>query len=169
MNKVEVIDNFLTEENYEKITDVVCNHKFPWFVSESSDYRDDNNAQLYHIFYNNNVPNSDWYYKLEPLFQKMEIFSLFKVRGIATMKSNGNDNIYHTDMEYQGKPTTATTAIYYLNTNDGGTQFEYDGKIIKTVANRLVMFNSLMRHRTVKHTTGDPFRYVLNINYVGAR
>ena len=77
------------------------------------------------------------------------------------------NNHYHTDLEFQGSPATATTAVYYINENDGGTQFEHDGKIIKSVANRMVIFNSNLKHRTVKHTNGVPFRYVLNINYVG--
>ena len=167
MSEVKVIDNFLKPDEFEKILDVIAHKSFPWFISDMSDYADDNNTQLYHIFYNNNVPNSDYYYKLEPVYRPLNIFSLFKVRAIATMQSNGIDNHYHTDLEFQGSPTAATTAVYYINENDGGTQFEHDGKIIKSVANRMVIFNSNLKHRTVKHTNGVPFRYVLNINYVG--
>lgn len=166
---MEVIDNFLNKEDFDKIIDVITVKNFPWFISDMSDYAGDNNTQLYHIFYNNNVPNSDYYYKLEPVFQKLDIFSLFKVRAIATMQSNDIDNVYHTDLEFQGSPSHATTAVYYLNSNDGGTQFEHNGEIIKSVSNRMVIFDSKMRHRTVKHTKGDPFRYVLNINYVGVK
>lgn len=167
MSEVKVIDKFLKDEDFNKILDVITTKNFPWFISDMSDYVGDKNTQLYHIFYNNNVPNSDYYYNLEPLYKNLDIFSLFKVRAIATMQFNGIDNTYHTDLEFQGSPSHATTAVFYLNENDGGTQFEHDGKIIKSVSNRMVLFNSKLRHRTIKHTKGDPFRYVLNINYVG--
>jgi len=170
MSEVKVIDNFLNDEEYKNVVNILAEKQFPWYVSDMSDYPGDNNTQLYHILYNNNIPYSDFFQNFQPLYDKLEIFSLFKVRAIATLQKNSfnnNPNMYHTDVENVGILDKCTTAIYYINSNDGGTQFEKDGNIVKSVSNRMVVFNSTMKHRTVKHTKGDCFRYVLNFNYVG--
>ena len=119
MDKVKVIDNFLKPDEFEKILDVIAHKNFPWFISDMSDYANDNNTQLYHIFYNNNVPNSDYYYKLEPVYKPLNIFSLFKVRAIATMQSNGIDNHYHTHYAGDNSSRKGVLNVYlYLSRNN---------------------------------------------------
>ena len=56
-----------------------------------------------------------------------------------------------------------TTSIYYVNSNDGYTEFK-DGTIIESVENRLVIFPSDMRH-TGTTCTNAKNRIVVNINY----
>ena len=64
----------------------------------------------------------------------------------------------HVDTRWPG----ATTAILYLNTNDGYTLFE-DGRQVARVANRLVLFDASLRHTGVS-CTDAPERLVLNLN-----
>ena len=168
---MKIIDNFLNKEEYNNIVNIIADKEFPWYVSDMSDYPDDDNTQLYHVLYNNNIPYSDYFKDFQIFYDKLEMFYLFKVRAIATLQKRNDEksNIYHTDIENVGILDTCTTAIYYLNSNDGGTQFEKDDSIVESVSNRMVIFNSTMKHRTVKHTKGDCFRYVLNFNYVGIK
>ena len=56
-----------------------------------------------------------------------------------------------------------TTAIYYVNTCDGFTEFE-DGTKTEAVANRLVKFPSNLKHRGVSQTD-TRFKCVINFNY----
>jgi hypothetical protein len=56
------------------------------------------------------------------------------------------------------------TAIYYLNGNNGYTEFE-DGTKIETVSNRIVIFDGLKKHRGVSQTD-TTFRYVINLNFI---
>ena len=113
------------------------------------------------------IPYSDYFCKLQSIYDKLKIFSLYKVRLIATMKFDGKNNLFHTDIEnIKSKELDIKTAIYYINTTDGGTEFEHNNKIVESVSNRMVVFPYHLKHRTVKHKTGDDFRYVLNLNYI---
>ena len=56
-----------------------------------------------------------------------------------------------------------TTAIFYINTNNGYTEFE-DGTIVESVANRLVTFGSNIQHRGVTQTD-EQTRILINFNY----
>ena len=64
---------------------------------------------------------------------------------------------YHIDTE------NVTTAILYLNTNNGWTRFKKGGKV-KSVANRLVKFESNLEH-TGYTCTNKKRRVVINFNY----
>tara|TARA_B100000900_G_scaffold359093_1_gene330370 strand:- start:485 stop:1006 length:522 start_codon:yes stop_codon:yes gene_type:complete len=171
MEEVKVIDNFLSQEEFNKVSDIICNqpksNEFPWYIADNSDYPGDENYQLFHILYNNNVPYSNFFEMFQPLYNKLNIFSLFKVRLIATMKYSGKNNMYHTDIEnVKMNNPKCKTAVFYFNTNDGGTEFEHNEQTVTSVANRMVIFPFTFRHRTIKHTEGNTFRYVLNLNYI---
>ena len=53
----------------------------------------------------------------------------------------------------------------YLNTNNGYTLFE-DGTKIDSVANRLVTFNNSTKHSDLTNTCDEPYRLVLNVDYI---
>ena len=55
------------------------------------------------------------------------------------------------------------TAIYYVNDNNGYTEFE-DGTIIDSVENRVVIFSSEMLH-TGRNCTDENVRVIINLNY----
>ena len=64
----------------------------------------------------------------------------------------------------EGKPVPfMTTGIYYVNGNDGYTEFETGDKV-KSVANRFVKFPSDIKHRGVSQVD-TKVRCVLNLNY----
>ena len=57
----------------------------------------------------------------------------------------------------------STTAILYINTNNGYTKFKKGGKV-KSVANRMLIFDSQLEHAGV--TCTDALRrVVVNFNY----
>ena len=56
------------------------------------------------------------------------------------------------------------TAVFYINTNNGYTEFE-NGVRVNSVANRVCIFDSNLRHRGTTHTEGDNQRIVVNFNY----
>mgnify|MGYP002012765708 CR=1 FL=1 len=69
---------------------------------------------------------------------------------------------FHTDYIELNKDVK--TAILYINTNDGYTEFE-SGVRVSSVANRVCIFDSNLRHRGTTHTEGDQQRIVVNFNY----
>ena len=56
-----------------------------------------------------------------------------------------------------------TTAILYINTNNGYTKFKKGGKV-KSVANRVVIFDSNLEHMGYA-CTNEKRRIVVNFNY----
>ena len=56
------------------------------------------------------------------------------------------------------------TAILYVNTNNGGTKFK-NGKFVKSLENRVVVFDSNMEHTGVT-CTNQQRRIVVNFNYL---
>ena len=56
------------------------------------------------------------------------------------------------------------TSIFYINTNNGYTEFE-NGVRIESVSNRICVFDSKLIHRGVSHTLPDNYRIVVNFNY----
>ena len=71
---------------------------------------------------------------------------------------------YHIDFEQPYFKENTTTAILYLNSNNGGTKFEENGEIVQSKKNRLVKFPTTSRHAGVWHTDAK-LRFVLNMTY----
>ena len=67
---------------------------------------------------------------------------------------------FHTDMASE----KITTAIFYLNTNNGYTEFK-DGNRIDCIRNRLVMFPTNTPHRAIGQTDVAT-RIVFNFNFI---
>ena len=66
---------------------------------------------------------------------------------------------FHIDFHYEH----SRTAIFYVNTNNGYTEFE-DGTKVESVANRFVSFAGDLLHRGVSQTDTKE-RVVINFNY----
>ena len=56
------------------------------------------------------------------------------------------------------------TAVFYINTNNGYTEFE-NGVRVNSVANRVCIFDSHLKHRGTTHSEGSNQRIVVNFNY----
>lgn len=171
MSDIKIIDNFLLELEYNHlISSVVKNQYFPWWYSpvNTEEYAVSNqcsefeNYQFTHVLYYDNMPKSDYYHLVFPFLNHLKIKSLIKV------KLNCNPNAskivehgYHIDTI--DSTYDSTTAVYYLNNNNGYTKFE-NGEKVESVENRLILFPSKMSH-TGTTCTNAQCRYVLNINY----
>lgn len=57
-----------------------------------------------------------------------------------------------------------STAVLYLDSNDGGTMFE-DGRFVESKSNRLVVFPNSTLHSSVSQTD-DEIRTVINLNFI---
>jgi Rps23 Pro-64 3,4-dihydroxylase Tpa1-like proline 4-hydroxylase len=66
---------------------------------------------------------------------------------------------FHTDTNC----SNATTGIFYLNTNNGYTTFGENEKI-DSVENRLIFFNSQIKHSGIS-STEEKYRCLINLNY----
>jgi hypothetical protein len=106
------------------------------------------------------VPVSDRLHLLEPILLKLNPSAILRIKANLTPRA---DKIiqhgFHVDIShFKGK-----TAIYYINTTNGYTVFE-NGTKIESVENRMVIFDSTIKH-TGTTCTDSRNRCVINFNY----
>ena len=159
----EVIDNYLPQEEFEKIRDVMMSQDFPWFYSAYVAFKgkvdDDNSMCFTHSFYKNSLVNSNFFELTLPLIFKLNAKALIRVKGnMYPNVGSSLNNEPHVDYDFEHKG-----AIYYLNTNNGPTVLE-DGTKIDAVENRILLFDASKKHNST-HCTDQKVRVNININY----
>jgi len=165
----EIIDNFLDKESFLKLQHAILSSRlFPWYFQDGKDLeytdkrndQDLNQYQLTHLLYDKYKPASVGFSLVEPLLNKLKVKSLIRIKiNLILYSPKFYEGYFHTDTE-----DNSLTAIYYLNDNNGYTRFEKDNKKVESKENRIVIFDSQMKHRGT-NTTNKKKRVVLNINY----
>ena len=68
MSSTKLKDNFLKDEDFESLTELVFSEPFPWFYTQNITYKDEktlsNFCYLTHILYRDDHPNSLLYNKI---------------------------------------------------------------------------------------------------------
>lgn len=174
-----VIDNFLGKQTFQEMQNRMLGSDFNWFYNNAIDRPEDvNKFQFTHIFYKDNVGiNSGEYSSIVSILDKLDIKNTIRIKAnLLTRTLDIVKNDFHIDIEFIGgqkflnSPTRTsdiskyTTAIFYMNTNNGYTEFE-DGSIVESVENRMVIFSSEISHRGTS-CTDDNIRVVINFNYI---
>ena len=167
---IEIYDNFLDKTVFEKIQSEVMSYTFPWyfndFVVQESDSSNLQNFQLVHNVYQHGVPVSVAYDALSPILDKLEYYSLLRVKINCNFYTESNfEHGMHTDARDLPEHMKAKTAVFYFNTNDGYTKIESTGEKIESLANRAIVFDARERH-TGSTPTNVKRRVVLNVNYI---
>jgi hypothetical protein len=167
-----VIDNFLTPSEAHRIESFLFSLNFPWFygdrvVSDSDisniECSEIDNYQLSHLFYRNYTFTGQFHNILDPIIKKLEAESLVKIKAnlnprTETIVKHG----YHRDL-----PIDCLTAVYYVNTNNGYTEFK-TGDRIESISGRLLVFNSSEYH-TGSTCTDKSARSVINLNFFSSK
>tara|TARA_R110000782_G_scaffold231189_1_gene317580 strand:- start:37 stop:528 length:492 start_codon:yes stop_codon:yes gene_type:complete len=162
---VQVTKNFLEKKSFEDLQNLITESEFAWFQRKTMVKGTSNNLGYFtHSFYNNHKINCDTYFKyIIPILDKLNSKAVIEVRANLTpsvfFKNKNSD--FHTDNDFNCK-----TAILYLNTCDGGTEFKIDNEIkfIKSEENKIVVFDSNIEHSGVTSKNAN-FRYIINFNY----
>ena len=173
---IQVIDNFLNPNAHKKIsdfllTDGLCEWKYN--DRKVSDVQNNtlNDYQFTHTFFTFHSLTgarhvvSKQIDVLIPLVNKIKFISLHRIKAnLEPIKPSRFVSKFHYDVQKDGKPCDfMTTGIYYINTNDGYTEFE-TGEKVESVGNRYVKFPSNIKHRGVSQLD-TKVRCVLNLNY----
>lgn len=166
---INIQDNFLYSTDFNNISQLFQKPDVPWSYNQTitnplpNPEDDIDNYQFVHVFWNASRfhPPSPYMQSLDPILAKLPPWHV-----ILRLKLNLNPrtpkpfySAWHVDSQLDN-----TTSIFYLNTNNGGTQLR-NGMFIQSVANRLVSFPSNLEHRGVS-CTDERARLVLNINYI---
>jgi hypothetical protein len=155
MIKMQIIDNFLSDIEFDEVFSMIADTEFPWFyglVTSGSKY-----SQFTHCFYNHDQP-THYYPRLRFFREKLKVKSLVRIKANLNPRTETLEEYnYHIDYE------DMKTAILYLNTCDGYTKFK-TGEKVDSVKNRIVIFDSNLEHTGTSCT--DQFgRLVINFNY----
>ena len=154
----ELIDNFLEPKDLKKIQDLFLGRKIAWNCSDGIVLPGDGAFQFIHVLYSNYAPASPFFNELAPIWQKIDPCSIVRSKANLTMKTVEHDkSAYHSDVD------NCITDIYYVNTNNGYTEFQ-NGMKVDSIENRIVIFDSNEKHRAVT-TTDTARRVVINFNY----
>ena len=173
MNLIEgvhykIYDNFLPEDQHAMINGLMLSNNFPWFYQNSvlgnsyhKTVKPVDDYVFVHVFYDNNVPNSQLYSILDPLLKKINPLSILRIKANLYPKTDKIiEHDYHTDYDN----IKFKTAIYYVNTNNGKTVFK-DGLEVESIANRFVVFDTNLFHKSTT-CTDQPIRCNINFNYI---
>jgi len=165
-NKIEILDDFLNEKDLIKLEKIIDNSYFPWYFQESQTDSGNDNSWFSHILYDFDAPQSEYYQSIIDIFSNyIKYITLCRLNVNLLVKYNTPlTSDYHIDLK-DVKNDIMTTAIFYLNTNNGATEFK-SGEGVDSIKNRLVIFPKNTYHRAVSQTDTDK-RIVLNFNYIG--
>ena len=164
---MEIIDNFLEQKDFDELQTIIMGSEFNWVYRTTIDYENDvDKYQFIHGFYEKCFPISPVIEILNPIINTIDVYALLRIKAnLLTRTPDIIKNQFHTDTGgmSEEKLKQWTTSIFYVNTNNGYTEFE-DGTKIDSVANRLVTFSTNLKHRGTT-CTDQKKRVVINFNY----
>jgi len=161
---IQIKDNFLEKDISDTILKTLSSSDFPYYFQNHQAFIDEDVEDQFffqHIVMTNEQKiNSTYFNNLDNLFlKKLNYKNLFRVK--INFNTNQNKTVasaYHIDFKEKHK-----VAIYYVNTNNGITEFK-NGKKISCVQNRLLTFDGDIEHRSISQTD-TKYRIVINVNY----
>jgi hypothetical protein len=184
LKDIKIIDNFLPDEEYQKMHDFVFNGQIPLFYQYNTlpfeysyDYKMPEGIEeldkkfgitktghpfFTHMLFDDYRTKSEWGDMYKPVLEKLKPLAL--IRGKLNVNNNTCVPIssgWHYDLDTEER---YRTFIYHLNTNNGYTLFS-DGSKAKSVANRLITFPGKYEHTGITHTD-EPTRAFITFNYI---
>lgn len=165
---MKVEDNFLDQEELNQLQSFFMSDQIAWRYNDSAGlYDSDNEFQFEHLFYINNSPSSTKIEKLNSLLIKIDTISIWRIKAnLLTRTPDVIEKSFHVDigqLTSEEKLQQWTTSIFYVNTNDGYTEFE-DGTKIHSVENRMITFPANLKHRGTSCTDAK-VRVIINFDY----
>ena len=170
MSSAVIYDNYLPKTYFKKLQKWFFSSEPNWKYNQHKvkDTESTDSFQFVHMFYAPYMPKKGWpviedkVNLLETLLYTLNPYIVIKIKANLTPRTAVPDKTdFHIDLgDFLGQKT----AIFYLNTNNGYTEFE-DGTIVESVANRICVFDGSERHRGVS-CTDEKMRVVINLNYI---
>ena len=161
---VKIINNFLDPKDFISLAQLFFEpfNNFPWFLSTvngPNPFVKDTCFQFVHTFFHDKKINSAFFKNLFLILERLKPKSLIRIKAnLLTKSSKIIEHGYHIDYK------NCTTAIFYINSNDGYTKFK-NGPLITSKENTLIKFNSNLEH-TGSTCTDQNVRVVINFNYI---
>jgi hypothetical protein len=159
-DKIQLIDNFLNKETFNKIKSILIGQDFPFYYQNQVAFEGDlTDFYFNHHFYKNNSITSSYFNEIVlPILNPIKFKKLLRAKcNLYTKKAEHIPNEFHTDSNEKHK-----VLLYSVNTNNGYTMFK-SGEKIKSNENQLIIFDGLLEHCSVAQTD-EKIRVNVNIN-----
>ena len=173
MGKIQIIDNFLNQNDFEELKLFLMSPRSQWrfvdFIANKDGRDQDKDGYFVHSFTDRDPISFKERFSVSPDYQKVSRLmdcikkrlnykQILRVRSsLYPRRENQKPDPFHIDYNFNHK-----VCIFYVNTNNGFTLFE-NGEKVNSVANRLVIFDGLEKHCSVVQTDTTA-RYIVNIN-----
>ena len=160
---MKIIDNFLPEEDYKRILEVMSDTGFDWHLADkiTIEQKDkDIFFYLCHVFYNQtSLQQSSFFELIFTLLKKVDPKALIRAKANLYLNQGlgVKEHASHTDYPFPHKG-----ALYSLNTCDGYTKIGEEK--IPSVANRIIFFDPA-EHQCSTYCSDTKTRMNININY----
>ena len=160
----KIFKGVLEKNDFEKINTFFTDINTAWFYQPKMISASNNNDRGFfsHALFHNNRITSNAYDLMLPLLEQLNAGPIINIRANLNIKSDKQyQSEFHNDYTYD----EALTAIYYLNKNNGYTEFDDKEKTkIYSEPNKLAVFNCKLKHRMVSQTDNN-IRMLININF----
>ena len=168
---IQIIDNFLPENEHKEYFEHYHSLNQLWRFSQktNSNASETGNAYFMYETYEHKWRDKDGN-KLEPASDVTNLLKYLPNGYNFILRSKANlfikqDKPVQYGMHYDFPQLDSyKILLYYINTNNGGTEFE-NGKFIESVANRAAIVDGDIKHQTIGQTDAD-VRIIININYM---
>jgi hypothetical protein len=158
---MNIIKNFLSENQFKEIKNKILNNDFPWRIRNSMTDTDKNIYFTYSFFNDYEITSELYRPHILPILKKLNILAPIQIRTNLILNKLFDKSGWHVDYNYD-----STTAILYLNTCNGGTEFKINNEIkfVNAEENKIVIFPAKTEHRGCTSTDSER-RYIINFNY----
>ena len=161
---MKIIHNCLSPKDFKPLKEMLTSKDFPWFYREAEVDKEIDSEYFTHTFYY--APDnlqSKWYELIIPILDKIKGSYLIWARAnLLINKSTPLRSALHCDIDSE----ESTTAIFYVNTNNGFTLLKTkEGEVkSKSEENKLILFNSQTLHQSVRQTDTNQL-ITINFNF----
>ena len=185
MSEIKIVDQYIHPKEHEELQNIMRKKEFPWTLAPKTGEMDNDghairgqsendvanplNTQLNHWFADYRFAHYSPFFKyVLPIVNQQRIVAISRIKANLQLPcENPVKSNFHVDLSLRYgieeiPEPHLTTIIYYVNTNNGYTEFE-TGEIVESVANRAVIFPNSCRHRGVSQTDTH-YRTVINLN-----
>ena len=158
---MKVIDNFLPSYQFKILERMMRSTEFPWYYNDGIlKTHEPHQYQFTHLFYYKGDKNfsSEFLPLLDSGINKLGLTRLWRIKANLNPRT-----LFHRKAGYHIDFEDIMKAVYYVNTTNGWTEFKKVCRV-KSVANRVVIFDSNLEHSGVT-CTDEKRRMVINFNY----
>ena len=171
---IKILENVLPDNEWSELNKDLNSPNFSWFYQDKVVLKEQLDNKVFYFTHgyinlNGNI-DTEWQNKHNlPIVKfltnyfKSDIDLFWSKANMFTRLEKNYVCGYHTDIENTSDMGDTYTMIYYINTNNGGTQIK-DGDFIPSIKNTAVLMSGDISHSSVIQTDKN-VRLKMNFNF----